>query len=134
MRQWGKNGKRPMGWWLYEAAEWGLPPRHRGLAHERSILYELSDALGVEERAELEREWRREFDRSWDEHFFFCAGPDKIFSGDAARWQHWLWADLPPPFLDKFMAERRRRGRVVCELEEEGAPAEATADTGKRVA
>lgn len=64
------------------------------------------------ERTELEAQWRREFDRSWDEHFFYCAGPDKIFSGDDARWQHWLFVDLPPPLLDKFMAERERRGRV----------------------
>jgi hypothetical protein len=125
MALWGKNGKRPMGWWLYEAAEWGLPPRHPG-THEQSILYEFSDALGAEERAELEAYWRREFERSWRPNFFYCAGPDKIYSGDDARWQHWLFVDLPPELLDKWMAERQRRSRVVRELE--AAPAETAAE------
>src|SRR5215472_4944015 len=94
-----------------------LSRRHPGTEHERSILYEFSDVLGSEERTELEREWKREFDRSWDEHFFYCAGPDKIFSGDEARWRHWLFIDLPPPLLDRWMAERERRGRTVRELQ-----------------
>jgi len=89
-------------------------------------LYEFSDALGADERAELEREWRREFERSWSPNFSFFAD-GKIYSGDAARWQHWLFVDLPPPLLDKFMAERERRGQVIRELEEEGAPAPAEA-------
>jgi hypothetical protein len=137
MHLWGKGGRRPMGWWLYESPF--RSHRHPGTEHERSILWEFTDALSVEERAELEREWRREFDRSWDPHFFFCAGPDKNFTGDAARWQHYLFVDLPPPLLDKFMAERQRRGQVICELEEGASvPAEATAEdedhTGKHVA
>jgi len=32
MRLWGKNGKRPMAWWLYEAAEWGY---RRGIRASR---------------------------------------------------------------------------------------------------
>jgi hypothetical protein len=132
----GRHGKRSMGWWLYESPF--RSRRHPGTDHERSILYEFSDVLSADERAELEAEWRKEFDRSWEEHFFYCAGPDKIFSGDDARWQHWLFVDLPPPLLDKWMAERQRRSRVVRKLEEGGAPAEATAEdedhTGKHVA
>ena len=119
MELWGCHGKRPMAWWLYESPF--RSRRHPGFAHERSILYEFSNILSVEERAELEAEWRKEFDRSWDEHFFFCAGPDKIYSGDDARWQHWLFVDLPPPLLDKFMAERQRRGRTVRELRQESS-------------
>lgn len=134
MAWWGKGGRRPMGWWCFEAREMGL--RFPGQAHERSALYEFTDVLSADERAQLEAEWRKEFDRSWDEHFFFCAGPDKIFTGDDARWQHWLFVDLPPPLLDKFMAERERRGQVI--REQEGVPAEATAEdedyTGKHVA
>ena len=129
MRQWGQGGRRPCGWWWYEAAEKGLPSRHPGTDHERSILYEFSDALSAEERAELETEWKREFDRSWGEHFFYCAGPDKIYSGDDARWQHWLFVDLPPPLLDKLMVERQRRGEVVCELQEESQHGEAVTET-----
>src|SRR5215469_370777 len=86
MRQWGKHGRRPYAWWYYESAAFGVGHgRHPG-AHERSILFEFPEFASVltpEERAELEAYWRREFDRSWDEHFFFCAGPDKNFTGDA---------------------------------------------------
>jgi hypothetical protein len=139
MRQWGNHGRRPYAWWYYESAAFGVGHgRHPGVAHERSILFEFPEFASVltpEERVELEREWRRQFDRSFDEHFFFCAGPGKIFTGDIARELHWLWADIPPPLLDQLMAERQRRGRVVRKLEEEGAPAEATAEdedhTGK---
>jgi len=120
MRRFAKDGKRPMGWWLYEATEWGLPPRHPGTDHERSILYEFSNVLGADERAELEAWWRKEFERSWAPNFSFYAD-EKIYSGDDARWQHWLFVDLPPPLLDQLMAERQRRGRVVCELQEESS-------------
>ena len=106
MGWWGKNGRRPMGWWCYEGREMGL--RFPGQAHERSALYEFTDVLSADERAQLEAEWRKEFDRSFEEHFFYCAGPDKIFTGDAARRQHWLFVDLPPPLLDKWLAEREQ--------------------------
>src|SRR5262249_55492690 len=84
MRQWGKGGRRPYGWWRYEASEWGLRG-YAGYKHERSILWETPGVLSEAERTQLETEWRCEFDRSFDEHFFFCAGPDKIFTGDIAR-------------------------------------------------
>ena len=116
MELWAKGRRRPQGWWYYEAPEKGLR-RYPGYEHERSVLYEFSTVLSVDERAELEAWWRREFERSWDEHFFYCAGPDKNFTGDAARWQHWLFVDLPPPLLEKFMGERQRRGQVICELQ-----------------
>jgi hypothetical protein len=41
-----------------------------------------------------------------EEHFFFCAGPDKNFTGEVARELHWIWADLPPELHEKWMAER----------------------------
>src|SRR6516162_164557 len=100
-----------------EAAERGLPPRHPGTAHERSILYEFSDALGAEERAELEREWREEFDRSWAPGFSVCK-EGRIFTGQIARELHWIWADLPLVFHDQWMAERQRRGWTIRELED----------------
>jgi hypothetical protein len=53
MRLWGKGGRRPMGWWLYEASEWELRG-YAGYEHERSILYETSGVLGEQERTELE--------------------------------------------------------------------------------
>jgi len=125
MQRWGKDGRRPLGWWEYEAPEKGL--RFPGSkVHERSILYEFSDVLSAAERTELEAYWRKEFERSWAPNFSFYAD-GKIYSGDAARWQHWLFVDLPPPLLDQLMAERERRGRVVRELQEESLPAPAEA-------
>jgi hypothetical protein len=81
-------------------------------------LYEFSDALGAEERAELEQWWREQFDKTWEAGFsYFKEG--RIFTGDIARELHWLWADLPPPLLDKFMAERQRRARTVRDLQDQ---------------
>jgi hypothetical protein len=122
MQLWGKNGKRPYGWWRYESPF--RSRRHPGV-HERSILYEFTDALSADERTGLEQWWRREFDRSWDEHFFYCAGPGKIYSGDDARWQHWLFVDLPPTLLDRWLAERG----LVGALQEESQRGEAVAET-----
>ena len=69
VRQWGKSGRRPMGWWLYESPF--RNPRHPGVAHERSSLYEFSDILSADERTELEAWWRKEFELSWRPNFFF---------------------------------------------------------------
>jgi len=125
MQRWGKSGRRPMGWWLYESPF--RSHRHPGPEHERSILYEFTDALSVDERAELEAHWRREFERSWRPNFCYCK-EGRIFTGDIARELHWLWADIPPPYLDKLMAERERRGRV-CEVQEESQQGEAVTET-----
>ena len=106
MRRFAKNGKRPQGWWWYEAAEWGLRG-YAGYEHERSILYETPGVLSGEERAQLEARWRKEFDRSWGEHFS-CHHEGRIFTGDVAREYHWLWADIPPALVDAWTAERER--------------------------
>src|SRR5262249_12066035 len=93
MQQWGRHGRRPLAWWIYEAPEKGL--RYPGSDYERSILWETPGVLTEQERAELEREWRCEWDRCWEDeqHFFHCAGPDKIYTGDEARVRHLAWAD-----------------------------------------
>src|SRR5262249_53409942 len=67
MRRFATNGKRPMGWWLYESP---FPSRrHPGIEHQRSILYEFTDVLSAEERVELEQWWREQFERSWRPNF-----------------------------------------------------------------
>ena len=136
MRQWGSHGRRPLAWWQFEAPEKGL--RFPGYAHERSALYEFTDILSAEERAELEAGWRREFDRSFDEHFFVNLEPGKICSGEEARWRHWLFVDLPPPLVDKWLAEREQRGCVDLEprvdLETEAASADAEGEVEPRAA
>src|SRR5215813_1628825 len=107
MRQWAKGGRRPVGWWLYEAPEKGL--RYPSDKYERSVLWE-AGLLSETERVDLEREWRREWDRCWEDeqHFFHCAGPDKIYNGDEARVRHLVWADVPPALVEKWLAEREQ--------------------------
>ena len=107
MQLWAKGGRRPMGWWCYEAREMGL--RYPTYAYERSVLWETPNVLSEAERAELERKWRHEFDRCWDDpHFFHCAGPDKNFTGDEARVRHLAWADVPPELVYKWLDEREQ--------------------------
>src|SRR5262249_17953459 len=127
LMQWfATNGRRRCGWWWYEAASFGLPSRHPGV-HQQSILYEFSSALREEERAELERFWCKEFEKSWSPNFsYFKEG--RIFTGDVARELHWLWADIPPPLVDRWREERGRGGRVGRELQEENPPAENVAE------
>jgi hypothetical protein len=117
MRQWGKGGRRPQGWWWYESSQWGLH-RYPTSKYERSVLWETPGVLTEAERAELEAEWRREWDRCWeDESFFHCSGPGKIFTGDEARAYHLVWADVPPALVNLWLAERERRGRGVRDLD-----------------
>jgi hypothetical protein len=112
MQRWGSGGRRPQGWWTYEAPE-GL--WYPGRDHERSVLY-TAGVLTEEEARELREQWRNEFDRSWEPHFSFCAGPGKIFTGDAARVKHCLWADVPPDLYEEWMAQRS--AGVIGESEE----------------
>ena len=101
--------------------------RYPGSQYERSVLWE-AGVLTEQERAELEREWRCQWDRCWDEQrdFFHCAGPDKIYRGHEARVRHLAWADVPPALVYLWLAERERRGQVVAE-----ATAEDEDHTGK---
>jgi len=128
MGWWGKGGRRPQGWWWYESSQFGLH-RYPTSQYERSVLRETPGVLGATERADLEREWRCAWDRCWEQHdFFHCAGPDKIYSGDEARVRHLAWADVPPALVDKWLAERERRG-LVREMQEESQQGEAVAET-----
>jgi hypothetical protein len=57
MGLWAKHGHRPMGWWQFER-----PPGLKfDFAHEKSILYN-AGLLADDERRELEKSWRRQFD------------------------------------------------------------------------
>ena len=109
MGWWGKGGRRPVGWWLYESSQWGLQ-RYPTSQYELSVLWETRGVLSEAERADLEREWRREWDRCWEDeqHFFHCAGPDKIYTGDEARVRHLAWADVPPELVYKWLDEREQ--------------------------
>jgi hypothetical protein len=110
MAQWGRHGRRPLAWWIYEK-RWRYP----GSEHERSLLYEADllthDLLTPEERLELEGFWRKEFDKTQVEGFTTYY-EDKIVTGDEARQRHWIFIDLPPVLLDKFLAEREQVGAL----------------------
>jgi hypothetical protein len=59
MERWGRSGRRPMGWWEFEAGDLEYP----GYDFERSLLYERG-MLTEAERVLLEAEWRKAFERA----------------------------------------------------------------------
>jgi hypothetical protein len=99
------DGRRPWGWWRFDAGDL----RHPGRDRERSTLFE-AGLLGAEEAAELLADWRREFDRGHGPNFFHCAS-GKILRGEAARREHFRWADIPPALVDEWSAEHAARAR-----------------------
>ena len=105
MRLWGSHGRRPRGFYEFE---WpGDPPAYDV---ERSCLWR-SGVLGPEEKLEVEREWRREFETAQAPNFSVNTG-DEILHGDAAVQAHLRWADVPRELVKRWTAAaRRRRGR-----------------------
>src|SRR5262249_10234135 len=53
----GSHGRRPAGWWEFNAGDL----EHPGYFRERSYLYE-HNVLGQQERVELEAAWKTAFD------------------------------------------------------------------------
>jgi hypothetical protein len=111
----GRPGRKPLGWWKYEAPELGLT--WPGYDHERSALYEVG-LLTSTEVAELTAMWRREFMRAQSPDFFLALGPDQILRGQAAREAQYRWLDLPDSLLATWLEERR--GRPAAEEQVEG--------------
>jgi hypothetical protein len=98
MREWAKLGRRPLAWWEFEC-----PPGLRyDDDHEQSILYEAHVVIG-EERIELERYWREEFERA------------QAFDVKA-RHKHFRDIDLPASLRRKWSAERRRSRKTIKRL------------------
>jgi hypothetical protein len=93
------EGRRPFGWWRFEAGDL----RHPGYDRERSTLY-AAGLLGADEAAELLAYWRQEFDRGHGPDFFYC-GSGKTLRGEAARHAHFAWADIPPALVDEWRDE-----------------------------
>jgi hypothetical protein len=93
------DGRRPWGWWRFEVGDL----RHPGRDRERSTLFE-AGLLGAEEAAELLTDWRREFDRANSADFFCCVG-GKNLRGEAARHEHFKWADIPPALVEAWRYE-----------------------------
>ena len=111
MRIWASGGRRPQAWWYLEAPALGLKwPGHDA---ERSCLY-TAGALTEAERAELEAEWRRDFDQA---------------RGKSAkeRREHLAFHDVPAELIELWTGERRKRTKssppVEAHSEANNAPA-----------
>jgi len=98
MRLWARGGKRPMAWWYLEAPVLGLA--WPGADRQRSTLWRAPGVLGESERAEVEAEWRRDFD----------AAKGK---GVRERREHYEFHDIPAELVEKWQAERRRHSRMT---------------------
>jgi hypothetical protein len=94
MELWGKGGRRPLAWWLFEAGELDYP----GYDLERSTLF-TAGLLAEAERAELLEYWRREFERLMDPNF-----------GDMAACEaHIEWCDMPRELLTQWASDFLRK-------------------------
>ena len=104
-------GRRAQAWWQYDS-----PIPWPGCDRERSALY-AAGLLGEEEKAALEAEWRREFERGCDPDFVLCLGPDEHLTDAVARRAHYRWADIPRQLVRQWTAERKRAAQTIHELE-----------------
>jgi hypothetical protein len=102
MRLYACDGRRPQAWWAFEADE-----DYPGHDSERAWLYE-HGCLGEDEKRELVRYWRQEFENAFDPDFFIAIRPDKFLNGASARREHFKWADIPKSLVDKWTAERKQ--------------------------
>lgn len=131
----GKNGRRPWAWWHYD-----VRVRHPGPDWERSVLWDLSTsgtfrsasgthrcptdlrgALTEQELAELEVDWRHEFDGAWCSGFSFTERPGEALYGAPARRRHYEWADIPFALTTAWTRERRSSAKQIRALRGRGA-------------
>jgi hypothetical protein len=103
-----KFGWRPDGWWSFESTV----PRPDDYERERALLWE-HNLLSPEERAELETEWREEFEHAQTPDFTCCIGPSKWLAGPAARRAAYRSASIPHALIRKWTKERRCRERTI---------------------
>src|SRR5262249_52527742 len=82
--------------------------------------------LTPEERAELEVEWRQDFEDAQAPDFWLCVGPGENLSGAAARRAWYRDRGIPRALLKRWSAARRRRDRTVRKLAEPTAANAAT--------
>jgi hypothetical protein len=102
-----RHGRRPWGWWRYEA-----PFKYPGRDLERSRLFR-ANLLSDAERAMLLEDWRREFELAQQPDFCEVIGPGQILEGDEARRSRYRWADIPTELVTKWTTEHRRRSRRI---------------------
>jgi hypothetical protein len=118
MTAYAKRGRRPLGWWEFEAAPLAFPGPNR----ERSTLSE-HGLLAPEERIDLLNFWRREFERSLASDFRLHAG-GRILTGVAARRAHYRWADIPAELVKAWDEERRDDEKGIVNTDTPGEAAE----------
>ena len=106
-------GSRPDEWWAYERQM----PRSRH-NDEAAKLLEMGE-LRSEEKAEVMRYWREQYERALEPRFGYCIGhsnPGDAFAlwleGPAARRAHYRWAGIPRELVRKWDAERKRSASV----------------------
>ena len=92
-----------MAWWEFDAGDLEHPGRDR----EQSTLWR-AGVLSESERAEVEAEWRREFD---------------VTRGKSARErrEHYEFHDIPDELIERWQGTRKRRRRQAAALVEEAA-------------
>jgi hypothetical protein len=73
------GGRRPLGWWKFEA-----PFAYPGFNREKSALWE-ANLLGAAERRALEASWREEFSKSLEPNFTFRGREGHYLTGRAAH-------------------------------------------------
>jgi hypothetical protein len=99
MQRYACDGRRPLGWWKFEA-----PFEYPGRCCERSVLY-TAGLLAEQEQAELLTWWRQEFEKAQAPNFWFCQGPGRFLEGTDARREHLRWADVPAELVEQWSAE-----------------------------
>jgi hypothetical protein len=108
MRLWGSHGRRPMGWWEFEAGDL----KHPGYFRERSALWRAGQLTEVE-RAELEHEWKAAFQEAQAPDFTVNASDAELLKGDCARAAHYDHHDIPRELVKRWeKAARRQRARA----------------------
>jgi hypothetical protein len=108
MQRYGRGGRRPAGWWEFEAAELGL--RYPGPDAERSYLYGHSQFSEAEAAAVI-ADWRKTFERAHRPDFIgHCLGLQGWLNGERGRKALYAWDDIPDSLVKKWTAEKRRGG------------------------
>ena len=107
-----RHGRRPEAWWDFEAPI----ARPDDFDYEKAQLWE-ANLLTPEERAELEAEWREDFEAAQTPDFWLCVGPGEHLTGAVARHAHYRDRGIPRALIKRWSAERRRRAKTIHEPE-----------------
>jgi len=93
------GGRRPQGWWKFEA-----PFKFPGFNRERSALWE-AGLLGAAEARALERDWREEFAKSLEPSFTFRERSGHALTGREAHIAHLVFHDCPAALAEQWAAD-----------------------------